>query len=133
MKPLITERAASGCHGLGTAVEDPQMNLVTALVFLYPSLDTYVDQLSHPTKTAITFSKSDGASIASAITVSGATSETEGLEAELEYLQTRFPNSEDRFGKLITTKDRTYEEFDIVTSNGKTQTVYFDVSEFIGR
>ena len=109
------------------------MNLVTALVFLYPSLDTYVDQLSHPPKTTITFSKSDGASVASAITVSGATSETEGLEAELEYLQTRFPSSEDRFGKLITTKDRTYEEFDIVASNGKTQTVYFDVSEFIGR
>jgi hypothetical protein len=133
VRSLITEPAARGCHGSGTAAKDPQMNLVTALVFLYPSLDTYVDQLSHPPKTAITFSNSDGASIASAITVSGATSETEGLQAELDYLQTRFPNSADRFGKLSTTKDRTYEEFDILTSNGKTQTVYFDVSEFIGR
>jgi hypothetical protein len=109
------------------------MDLVTALVFLYPSVDSYVDDLSHWRKAGVTFSNSDGASIASAITVSGATSETEGLEAELEYLRNRFPNATDRPGKLITTETRTYEEFDIVTSNGKTQTVYFNVSEFIGR
>lgn len=81
----------------------------------------------------ITFAGGDGTTCAAAITIIGASHETEGIRAERWWIYSKNPGArvanrrvEDRNGKDL-------ESFEIVTAAGAQATVCFDITSFYGK
>lgn len=87
--------------------------------------------LANPLLAEVTFAGGDGSSLEKAVLIQGATEAT-GVPAEYAYLRRHYPGSGVTKQSLLNEKGRIYDALDFVW-NGKSQTIYFDITEFFGK
>jgi len=130
---------------------ETKTGLILAYTEMYPSQNTflYFKSISQePSSQAantwedggnggITFSKNSGNSIKDAIVISNAKSDEEGVDAEYAYLEKKYGQRNVDWKlitqSLITNNDKDYDKMDIELSDGTMLTVYFDITDFLGK
>jgi hypothetical protein len=80
----------------------------------------------------ITFAGGNGLDCKTRIKVLGANYET-GVSAEYAWLQAKYPGFERGRQTLVECEGKDSDKLDIVTAEGKELTLYFDVSDFMGK
>src|ERR1043166_5296182 len=80
----------------------------------------------------VSFAGGDGSSLEKAIIVK-ATDEMSGVHAEHEYIRQHYPSSSEGAQSVRHAKDRVYDTIDITTADGKTKTIYFDITAYFGK
>src|SRR5882762_8907074 len=83
-------------------------------------------------KAQAVFSGGDGSSIKQAVIISDTASEKTGVRAEYVWLHEHYPGYRLRGQGLRHDKGRSYDEMRIVTADGKSRTVFFDITSFFG-
>jgi hypothetical protein len=83
---------------------------------------------SHPAPTP---SVQDGSSFEQAIVIT-AQNEDEGVKAEYRWLREHFPGYREIHQYLMTQKGH-YDRIDIMTVDGQSRSVYFDINSFFGK
>jgi hypothetical protein len=94
-----------------------------------PGYDTVPDG----EKAQAAFSGGDGSSIKQAVIITEATGEKTGVRAEYVWLHQHYPGYRLRDQGLRHEGGKSYDEMRIVTADGKSHTVVFDVSSFFGK
>lgn len=85
-----------------------------------------------PPTGGVTYTGGDGSSIGQAVVVQ-ATNEQQGTTAEYVWLQDHFPGFHRENQYVHGENGHTYDEFAIVTADGRKHSVYFDASLFFGK
>ena len=85
----------------------------------------------------ITFSNNNGESIEDAIIIRNAQTDLEGVDAEYYYLEKRFGKKGPDWNldqqSLMNEDGAYYDAMDITLSDGRTLTIYFDITDFLGK
>jgi hypothetical protein len=85
----------------------------------------------------ITFSNNGGESIADAIIIHNAKTDLEGVDAEYFYLENRFGKRGTDWSldqqSLLDEDGAYYDAMDITLSDGSNLTIYFDITDFLGK
>jgi hypothetical protein len=74
----------------------------------------------------------DGTSFDKAIIIKEYT-ESKGINAEYQWLRDNFPGYKLKQQSLSNNNKKYYDVMDIITSEGKEKTIYFDISDFFGK
>jgi len=74
----------------------------------------------------------DGSSFEQAIVIN-AKNEDEGIKAEHSWLREHYPGCRETLQALVPHQGRPYDRIDIVTAEGQSRSVYFDLSSFFGK
>jgi hypothetical protein len=82
---------------------------------------------------AIRFGGGDGSSIKNAITLIGANSEIAGIGGETLWAQQYLSGWQKTNQELIANGRKSYDAITYRSPDGKTRTVYFDISNFFGK
>jgi hypothetical protein len=90
------------------------------------------DSVPDGEKAQATFSGGDGSSIQQAVIIGDATEKT-GVRAEYIWLHERYPGYRLRFQGLRHEAGRVYDEMMIVAADGKSHTIFFDITPFFGK
>src|SRR5215469_3556609 len=98
-----------------------------------PGSDRGKDPIQDGEKAQATFSGGDGSSMKEAIVISNAPNETTGIRAEYIWLHEHYPGYTLQRQTLRSDQAGNYDEMQILTSDGKTLTVYFDISSYLGK
>jgi hypothetical protein len=61
------------------------------------------------------------------------TSETEGVEAEYQWIRDHFPGSQVLSQSLNFYKEKPYDILQITTNQGEAVSIYFDISKYFGK
>jgi hypothetical protein len=80
----------------------------------------------------ISFAGGDGSSIEKAVVIKGGTEET-GVAAEYDYLAKHYTGYKVGQQSLQASKGRSYDVIEFTTRDGKTKTIFFDISAFFGK
>ncbi len=89
-------------------------------------------QLAAAKPPGISFSGGDGSSQATAIIVK-APDEMSGVHAEHAYLRQHYPGSTEGAQAVLHSKGRDYDTVEITTADGKTKTIWFDITSYFGK
>jgi hypothetical protein len=81
----------------------------------------------------VQFSGGDGSSIGSAVVITGAKHESDGITAEHRYLSEHFASWFLKRQVLVNQKGRVYDRMEITDQNGKERAVFFDITDFFGK
>jgi hypothetical protein len=85
----------------------------------------------------VTFSNNNGESIDDAIIIRNAKTDLEGIDAEYYYLEKRFGKRGTDWNldqqSLVNEDGANYDAMDITLSDGSKQTIYFDITDFLGK
>jgi hypothetical protein len=81
----------------------------------------------------VEFSGGDGSSVGSAVVISGAKHESDGISAEHRYLSDHFGSWFLKRQVLVNQKGRVYDRMEITDQNGKQRSVFFDITDFFGK
>ncbi|HEX3578471.1 MAG TPA: hypothetical protein VHY33_07895 [Thermoanaerobaculia bacterium] len=73
-----------------------------------------------------------GLSCNSAIVIN-ATNEHDGIAQEKAWINENYPGAKEVKQALTTCNDKPADEIDIATANGRTVSLYFDISNFFGK
>jgi hypothetical protein len=79
------------------------------------------------------FAGGDGHTLESAIVITGAKHEKDGIAAEHRYLSQNFGSWFLKDQMLVNKKGRTYDRMEITDQNGKQRTVFFDITDFFSK
>ncbi len=79
------------------------------------------------------FAGGDGSSVESAVVISGAKHEKDGIAAEHRYLSQHFGSWFLKRQVLVNEKSRVYDRMEITDQNGKQRAVFFDITDFFGK
>lgn len=90
------------------------------------------DSIPDGEKAQATFAGGDGSSIQRAVIFDSATEKT-GIRAEYIWLHEHYPGYRPRSQRLRNENGRLYDEMRIITSDGKSQTEFFDITLFFGK
>jgi hypothetical protein len=74
----------------------------------------------------------DGSSYEKAIVIQEKTEST-GVDAEYAWLKKHYPGYKMKQQSLTNKNGKAYDLIEIVTAQGKTMTIYFDISNFFGK
>jgi hypothetical protein len=80
----------------------------------------------------ITFAGGDGKTTETAIIILGATGEQDGVASEYEWLARNRPDAKMKSQALINDAGRVYDLL-VVTTGGKDEEIYFDITAFFGK
>ena len=80
----------------------------------------------------VTYSGGDGSTIGKAVLIR-ATSARIGVRAEYTWLAQKYPGYKRISQSLQTPGGKPYDLIEIQTSDGRSMSVYFDISEFFGK
>ncbi|MEA3212196.1 MAG: hypothetical protein QOE70_5253 [Chthoniobacter sp.] len=80
----------------------------------------------------ISFAGGDGSSLEKAVIIKGATTEETGVRAEYEYLAQHYPGYKRGSQSLLNSKGRAFDAIEFTTADGRTKTIYFDITAFFG-
>ena len=75
----------------------------------------------------------DGSSQEKAVVIKGMANEQAGVAAEYRWIQERFPGYSRKRQSLQTSGGKAYDVIEFRSSDGQIHTVYFDVTDFIGK
>jgi hypothetical protein len=81
----------------------------------------------------LVFEGGDGSSIEQAVVIKNAKNEEEGVDAEAKWVRKVHHGWEKGNQALLSDKGRHYDRIEYTTPKGKTETVYFDITEFFGK
>ncbi len=81
----------------------------------------------------IRFSGGDGSSIKNAVILIGATDEIAGIGGETLWAQQFLPGWQKTNQELIANGRKSYDGITYKSPDGKTRTIYFDISNFFGK
>jgi hypothetical protein len=79
------------------------------------------------------FQGGDGSSLEHAVVILGAATESAGVGAEHAYLSLHFPGSAVVKQAFLQQDGKAYDRLQIRTSANTSATIYFDVTDFIGK
>lgn len=85
-----------------------------------------------PDDSGISYEGGDGHSAESAVIVRGAEDSMEGISAEYKWLEREHPGATLRMQSLREQGGRMYDVLEIETSDGASQEIWFDISDFFG-
>jgi len=75
----------------------------------------------------------DGSSIEKAVVVKNAKNEMEGVAAESKWVRKVHPTWMKGNQALLSVKGKDYDRIEYRTPDGKTETIFFDITEFFGK
>ena len=75
----------------------------------------------------------EGSSIEKAVIVKNAKNETEGVAAESKWVRKVHPGWMKGDQALLENNGKYYDRIEYQTSDGKTETIFFDITEFFGK
>jgi hypothetical protein len=78
------------------------------------------------------FSGGDGSSAKAAIIIH-VKSETAGISAEHQWVQEHLGGGTFQGQELIVSGSRSYDRIEIITADGSSHTIYFDISAYFGK
>ncbi len=78
----------------------------------------------------ITYEGGDGMSFESAIVIRGARSEQDGIRAEYDYVESRWPGYSRNMQSLSQKGDRWFDVLDVTLATGERETFHFDITEY---
>ena len=81
----------------------------------------------------VQFTGGNGSSLESAVVISGAKHESDGISAEHRYLSEHFASWFLKRQVLVNQKGRVYDRMEITDQNGKQRSVFFDITDFFGK
>src|ERR1035438_2241170 len=84
-------------------------------------------------KAQATFSGGDGSSLKQAVVITDATGEKTGVRAEYVWLHEHYPGYRLRGQILRNEGGRAFDEMRIVSADGKSHTIFFDITSFFGK
>ena len=79
------------------------------------------------------FEGGNGSSLANAVVILGAPSESAGVNAEHAYLSRHFPGSAVVRQALLHQAGKVFDRLEIRTSTNASAVVYFDITDFFGK
>jgi hypothetical protein len=85
-----------------------------------------------PDDSGISYEGGDGHNVDSAVIVRGAEDSMEGISAEYKWLEREYPGATLRMQSLREQGGRMYDVLEIETSDGASQEIWFDISDFFG-
>jgi hypothetical protein len=80
----------------------------------------------------VSFSGGNGLLYSTAVVVN-AKNESSGVAAEYTWLKANYPGYKVEKQAMINHEGKLYDKMDIVTSNGRNKTIYFDITFFYGK
>ncbi|MBC8095103.1 MAG: hypothetical protein H7Y43_04760 [Akkermansiaceae bacterium] len=98
-----------------------------------PGRGSGFDVVPDDEKAQATFSGGDGSTIKQAVVITEATGVKTGVRAEYGWLHQHYPGYRLRGQGLRHQGGRSYDEMRIVTADGKSRTVFFDITSFFGK
>lgn len=84
-------------------------------------------------KPSVHYAGGDGSSIEQAVVIQGVSGEMAGVGAEYAWLRMKFPGYKPRLQTLLQRAGKIYDVLEIDLPDGKTATVYFDITAFFGK
>ncbi len=81
---------------------------------------------------AIQYSGGDGLTKATAIIISGAKNERDGVESEYSWVRQHLPGAAINSTAIIRDA-HVYDAFDVTTASGEKRSIYFDITSFFGK
>ena len=78
------------------------------------------------------FTGGDGSSFEQAVIISEVNGEVAGIKAEHVWLHKHYPDCRLTRQSLSEANGRAYDQMDIVTKDGQSHSVYFDITSFYG-
>lgn len=81
----------------------------------------------------LVFEGGDGSSIEQAVVIENAKNEEEGVDAEAKWIRKVHPGWRKGNQALLNEKGKSYDQIEYATPDGKTMTVYFDITDFFGK
>jgi hypothetical protein len=91
------------------------------------------DTVPNGEKAQAVFSGGDGLSIKQAVIITETANEKTGVGAEYVWLHEHYPGYRLRFQGLRLDGGRSYDEMKITTADGKSRTIFFDITSFFGK
>jgi hypothetical protein len=85
-----------------------------------------------PAASAVTFGGGDGSSCDAAVVVH-ASNEQDGVAAEYSWLNAHYPGAQRQGQALGECNGHPVDRLKILTSNGATRVVFFDISQYFGK
>ena len=82
---------------------------------------------------AFGYAGGDGSSCAEAVIIVGAATESEAVQAEIEWIRTHFPNGSRGAQTPRTMNGRNFDSVEIMTAEGKVIQICFDVTASYGK
>jgi len=81
----------------------------------------------------LVFEGGDGSSIEQAVIVKNAKNEEEGVDAEAKWIRKIHPGWRKGNQALLNKNGKSYDRIEYATPDGRTQTIFFDITEFFGK
>jgi len=91
------------------------------------------DHVPDGEKAQATFSGGDGSSIERAVIITETASEKTGILAEYVWLHEHYPGYRLRGQMLRNAGGRAFDEMRIVSADGKSHAIFFDITSFFGK
>ena len=79
-----------------------------------------------------TFSGGDGSSRDNAVVID-ASNESEGVQAEYEWIKDHLPGAQIESTSLIDKDGKVYDSFEVTLASGETRTLWFDITAYFGK
>lgn len=103
------------------------IDAVTSAVYCLLAASVTAQALDTPT-----FSGGDGSDQGKAVLIH-AVSEAQGIRAEHRWVNEHLPGGKFAQQSLVVAAGRKFDQIDVLTPDGVTHQVYFDISEFFGK
>ena len=81
----------------------------------------------------LVFEGGDGSSMEQAVLIRHAKTEEEGVDAEAKWIRKIHPGWRKGNQALLGDKGKHYDRIEYTTPDGKTETIFFDITEFFGK
>jgi hypothetical protein len=81
----------------------------------------------------IVFEGGDGSSMEQAVVIKHARNEEQGVDAEAKWIKKVHPGWQKGEQSLLSHKDKSYDRIAYATPDGKTMTIFFDITDFFGK
>jgi hypothetical protein len=82
---------------------------------------------------AVSYSGGDGATMESAVVIEGANNSSAGIAAERKWVTEKYPGFKKVQQSLLHKEGKSYDLIEIETADGKSKSIYFDISGFFGK
>ena len=128
---IMTTTLLAACGGAASQPPDP------VVVSAPPAASTTAEETGpsvtpEPTVRGNGEQEGDGSSCDQAVVIH-ADNESEGVRAEYAWLEQHYPGYQRKSQALIQCGERPADQLSIVTADGESIDVYFDISEYFGK
>ncbi|HMO65281.1 MAG TPA: hypothetical protein PKE47_08695 [Verrucomicrobiota bacterium] len=106
---------------------------ITILAVLMAGCQSSAPSHSESTAGPLTYSGGDGLSLEQAAVISGARDNMQGIKAEYAWLRGHYSGFKLTRQSIRGENGRLFDQLDIVTSDGRPLSIFFDITSFYGK